>query len=302
MSGDSRTIPISKMAELLGGDVRGSEVLCPGPGHSTTDRSLSVKADATAPDGFLVHSFSGDDPIKCRDHVRNRLGLPKFEPKKINRASRNRNRVDKPWSPTVATYIYRTADGQPYLQVRKTAAKDFFQSHWNGSAWVDGKPTGAKLPYQLPQLMAASLTTPIYITEGEKDADNLGSLGFIATTNSGGADDTGTGKKWTPELNAYFKNRHVVILPDNDNSGRKHAQHVARNLHRVAASVRVIRLPGLPPKGDVSDWLVNDPSGARLVRECEAAPLWEPGADSGTNSDTIDDDLILELVGLSKLQ
>src|SRR6266852_402308 len=85
-------ISISKMAELLDGDVRGDGVLCPGPGHSTTDRSLSVKSDATAPDGFLVHSFSGDDPIKCRDHVRSRLGLPKFEPKKINGASRNKNR------------------------------------------------------------------------------------------------------------------------------------------------------------------------------------------------------------------
>src|SRR5258707_1271799 len=46
MSGDIRTIPIGKIAELLGGDVRGGEVLCPGPGHSTTDRSLSVKTDA----------------------------------------------------------------------------------------------------------------------------------------------------------------------------------------------------------------------------------------------------------------
>jgi Protein of unknown function (DUF3631) len=293
-------IPISKMAELLGGDVRGGEVLCPGPGHSTTDRSLSVKSDATAPDGFLVYSFSGDDPIKCRDHVRDRLGLPKFEPNKNNGASRKKSLTGKAWSTIVATYIYRTADGQPYLQVRKTAAKDFFQSYWNGSVWVDGKPTGAKLPYRLPQLSAASLTMPIYITEGEKDADNLGSLGFITTTNSEGA-DTGTGKKWTPELNAYFKNRHVVILPDNDESGCQHAEHVARNLHPVAASVRVIKLPGLPPKGDVSDWLVNDPSGARLVKECEAAPLWEPGADSSKDGRTTDDDLILELVGLSKL-
>jgi Protein of unknown function (DUF3631) len=299
MSSESRTIPISKMAELLGGDVRGGEVLCPGPGHSTTDRSLSVKGDATRPDGFLVHSFSGDDPIECRDHVRNKLGLPNFEPKKIS-ASCKKSRTGKAGSPIVATYIYRTTDGQPYLRIRKTAAKDFFQSHWKDSVWVDGKPAGAKLPYRLPQLIAASLTTPIYITEGEKDADNLGNLGFIATTNSEGA-DTGTGKKWTPELNAYFKNRHVVMLPDNDDSGRKHAEHVARNLYPVAASVRVIRLPGLPAKGDVSDWLVNDPSGARLVRECEVAPLWEPGVDSGKDGGTTDDDLILELAGLSKL-
>jgi hypothetical protein len=114
--------------------------------------------DAECVCGFLVHSFSGDDPIKCRDHVRNRLGLPEFE--KINGASRNRNGAGKAWSPIIATYIYRTADGQPYLQVRKTAAKDFFQSYWNGSLWVNGKPTGAKLPYRLPQLSAASRDCP----------------------------------------------------------------------------------------------------------------------------------------------
>jgi hypothetical protein len=40
--------------------------------------------------------------------------------------------------------------------------------------------------------------------------------------------------------------------------------------------VRVIRLPDLPVKGDVSDWLESDPSGARLVKECENTPAWEP--------------------------
>ena len=53
-------------------------------------------------------------------------------------------------------------------------------------------------------------------------------------------------------------------------------QRIARALDPIAASVRVIRLPGLPPKGDVSDWLESDPSGARLVKECENTPVWEP--------------------------
>ena len=36
---------IAKIAELLGGEVSGSQVLCPGPGHDVGDRSLSVKLD-----------------------------------------------------------------------------------------------------------------------------------------------------------------------------------------------------------------------------------------------------------------
>jgi putative DNA primase/helicase len=74
-------IDTRQAALLLGGDVCGrDQVVCPGPGHSHRDRSLSVRFISTAQDGFVVHSFSGDDPIAARDHVRERLGLPRWEP------------------------------------------------------------------------------------------------------------------------------------------------------------------------------------------------------------------------------
>lgn len=65
-------------ALALGGDVVAGGVVCPGPGHSARDRSLSVRLDAAAPDGFIVYSHAGDDPMVCRDHVRDRLGLPSW--------------------------------------------------------------------------------------------------------------------------------------------------------------------------------------------------------------------------------
>lgn len=67
-------------ARALGGDISRGQILCPGPGHSPRDRSLSVRFDNRAPDGFLVTSFSGDDWRLCRDYVRNKLGLPDWEP------------------------------------------------------------------------------------------------------------------------------------------------------------------------------------------------------------------------------
>lgn len=67
-------------ARRLGGEVSGrASIVCPGPGHSRRDRSLSVRLSAEAPDGFIVHSFAGDDPLVCRDHVRERLGLPLWQ-------------------------------------------------------------------------------------------------------------------------------------------------------------------------------------------------------------------------------
>jgi hypothetical protein len=136
--------------------------------------------------------------------------------------------------------------------------------------WVTGKPHGPKILYRLPELLAAPLTTRVHICEGEKDTNGLAKLGFTATTNSEGA------ANWSDDLNRYFRDRHVYIHEDNDADGRKRVQRIARALHPIAASVRVIRLPGLKQHGDVSDWLESDPSGARLVKECESTPVWEP--------------------------
>jgi hypothetical protein len=282
---------IDKIAEALGGDVTNGEALVPGPGHSAEDRSLSIKLDSAAPDGFVVHSFAGDDPIACRDYVRKKLGLPEFSKKKTSgSSSKNKkgNRPTKAWSPVVARYIYRRADGTPYLRVCRTAAKGFFQNKWNGQMWVAGKPEGPKIPYRLPELLAAPVTAKVHITEGEKDADGLAKLGFTATTNSEGA------ANWTDDLNDYFKDRHVYIHEHNDDEGRKRVQRIARALEPIAASVRVIRLPGLKEHGDISDWLESDPSGARLVKECESTLVWEPSTTPPSEEEKEETDPLIE--------
>ena len=93
-----------------------------------------------------------------------------------------------------------------------------------------GKPSAPKIPYRLPQLIAAPTAGIVYLCEGEKDADGLAKIGFVATTASEGA-----AAKWAPELTPYFKDRHVVILPDADRPGRAHAEKVAKAINGVAA-------------------------------------------------------------------
>lgn len=68
------TIDPRALAQALGGEVAGYGILAPGPGHSAADRSLSVRLDSTAPDGFIVHSFAGDAAMECRAHVRAAIG------------------------------------------------------------------------------------------------------------------------------------------------------------------------------------------------------------------------------------
>ena len=84
------TLDPRAVARTLGGSVSGCNVLAPGPGHSRADRSLSIKIDPAAPDSFIVHSFAGDSPITCRDHVRAALGLGARE--------RRRQQSSRQWS------------------------------------------------------------------------------------------------------------------------------------------------------------------------------------------------------------
>src|SRR4029077_11740695 len=134
--------------------------LCPGPDHSADDRSLSVKPDQTNSEGFVVKSFAGDDWTVCRDYVRSKLGLP--EPIKPEK----RKSAGAAWT-TQAEYIYRDQDGTPHLKVRRCrdakGKKQFPQYHWNGESWIKGAPKG-KLPYRLPELIAAS-TAMIHFCE-----------------------------------------------------------------------------------------------------------------------------------------
>lgn len=172
---------IAKIAELLGGDAQGGQVLCPGPGHSAADRSLSVKLDKDDAEGFVVHSFVRDDFKACRDHVRAKLGLP--EPKK--------NGGGKAAWTLLSEHIYLDEHGERFLKVRKCrdgdGKKQYPQYHWDGNGWAKGKPEGPKIPYRLPQMLAASTAAIVYFVEGEKDCDNLAKLGFVATTASEGA-------------------------------------------------------------------------------------------------------------------
>jgi Toprim domain len=72
-------IDLRSLQRALGGEISGGQLLCPGPGHSPRDRSLAVRPSPDR-DGFVVHSHCGDDWTLCKDYVRERLGLPQWQP------------------------------------------------------------------------------------------------------------------------------------------------------------------------------------------------------------------------------
>jgi RecA-family ATPase len=273
-------LDLRQMAAALGGIVSNNRVLAPGPGHSREDRSLSVKIAPDAPEGFIVHSFApGDDPIACRDYVRQRLNLPPFQPN--GRRRRTSTEIEallaaavdfqrNPKGTLVATFHYVDHNGTLLYEVLKYIdPKRFLQRSPDGKGgwvWSVGE---RRVLYRLPELLKYPSAT-VFLTEGEKDADRVAELGHCATTVASG--------KWTDECVQALAGREVIILKDNDDTGRKKAADAAAVLHGVANSVRVVSLPGLAEHGDVSDWLDAGNSPDQLIDVCFATPLWTPPA------------------------
>ena len=274
---------LQSLARALGGEVSGSQVLAPGPSHSTSDRSLSIKLDPSAPDGFVVYSFAGDDPIACKDYVRSKAGIepfkangkrkPAFDIGKVIAAQTN----TAPKGRVIATYQYKDASGTLLYEVLRYEPKGFSQRRPDGKGgWLWHLNGVRRVPYRLQQLAQFPDAT-VFICEGEKDADRVEGLGHCATTVATGS--------WTADCVKALAARDVFILEDNDDAGRKKAQEAAAALHGQAKSVRIVRLPGLPEKGDVSDWLDADQRNAgKFVDVCFDAPLWTPAPAPATPS------------------
>jgi hypothetical protein len=184
-----------------------------------------------------------------------------------------KSKAKKSFGRIVATYDYRDSAGKLLYQVVRCDPKKFIQRKPDGrGGWIYKGVFDdiSRVPYRLPELLKFP-DAPIFVCEGEKDTNRVASLDLnpCATTVAG--------QKWTPEIAAALKGRDVFILADNDDPGRESALKGAFMLHGQAASIRIVNLPGLPEKGDVSDWLNADPkrSTADLVAECLKAPLWE---------------------------
>jgi hypothetical protein len=148
-------------------------------------------------------------------------------------------------------------------------------------------PKGAKpiVPYRLPELLeAVAEGKVVFVVEGEKDVDTLRRHGLVATTNPFGAGKWRDG--WGKQ---YFVGAKVVIIPDNDEPGRAHADQVAASLLPHASTVKIVKLPGVGDKGDVSDWLVDhDTNGlfelARDAPELDADAMAACDAPNGALS------------------
>jgi putative DNA primase/helicase len=157
------------------------------------------------------------------------------------------------------------------------AKKDYVPVHPMHEGWQVGDPPG-KLPlYGLPELAGAET---VVVTEGEKCADLVRSMGLIATTSAHGA-QSAKKSDWRP-----LAGKSVVLIPDNNEEGEGYILTVAKlliDLEPVPA-IRILRLPGIEKGHDIQQWIQEVVPETWDLVDCRIeleklwsnVPIWEP--------------------------
>jgi 5S rRNA maturation endonuclease (ribonuclease M5) len=172
----------------------------------------------------------------------------------------------------VAVYRYEDSAGELVHEVVRFDPKEFRQRRPDGKGGHIWNMQGVSPTlYNLPSVAnAAARGELVVVVEGEKDADRLNALGFVATCNAGGAG------KWKAEHSEQLAGARVVILPDNDDAGQAHAEAVAAALSGCVPEPKLLALDVSERKADVSDWLAAGGTAEGLRAAIEAAPAWRP--------------------------
>lgn len=227
------------------------------PAHDDNRNSLSIAGDNES-GKIILHCHAGCEPVKVCDA----LG--------INIKDLFSDTNTKPV--IIKTYDYIEPDGTLRYQVCRYKPKDFRQRRpdpEHPKQWIYNLKGIQPIIYNLPAIIKASLEKKVVIiVEGEKDAETLINLGFIATCNSGGAG------KFPASCVNYFLGCGVVIIPDNDEPGKKHADKVANMLLKVAREIRIIELPA--NFKDVTDYINAGYTVSNLTNIIKSTPKWQP--------------------------
>jgi putative DNA primase/helicase len=274
--------PIDRVLGALEGVERHNgyfKALCPGHlDQNTPSLSVTEKEDGAV----LVHCFVCKDQERVLRALKDR-GISTSDLFRENGRDQNRSGVKKSKRRMCLTqvYNYKTPDGEfiKHSTLRFTPPpkgeqhhpgclgehcnssrkdKDFRQARPDPDGGyvfdLDGIQT---VLYNLANVMRASLRGEMVVwVEGEKDADNgKERLGLTTTTCPMGAGH------FKPHYAGVLTGAQVVVVADNDESGGDHAEMVATELLPFAAGVKILKLPDLPEKGDLSDWI--DAGGTR---------------------------------------
>lgn len=212
------------------------QALC--PAHDDRKASLTI---TDAGDKILLHCHAGCE-LK---NILNAINLKESD------LFNNKEDFIKP--KLIAEYFYTDENGNKLYKAERYNPKSFKQAKFCNNEWIYNMNNVRYVLYNLPNVLKSNT---IYFVEWEKDADNLNSIGLVATTSIGGA--SGFNKR-ASEYSNTLKNKKVYILPDNDKPGRKYAENIYNALKDVCNEVKILDLTNeiedFKEKGDISDVL-----------------------------------------------
>ena len=175
-------------------------------------------------------------------------------------------------------YVYQDAAGNETFRKKRyyiNGRKCFAMEHRENGHYVKGRAGKPQL-YRLPELaVALGRGKPVFVTEGEKDVENLRAWKLVATTN-----DTGGGEgKWNGAHTQHFpKGARVYLLGDADIPGQAHMQAVGRALTARGCVVKVVDLGYSISQNhgrDVSDWIREGHTREELLGLCRQAETFK---------------------------
>ncbi len=182
----------------------------------------------------------------------------------------------------VETYQYQAPDNQSAYQklryqpceaTKTEKSKAFLVRHQGEDGrWYNGRGAHPDYPYHLQDMLNNRLS-PVLVCEGEKDADTAKSLGFLSVSVT----------NWQ-QCVSFFKDRDIILVPDNDEAGRKKADYARTVLGSIAQTISCLKLPNLNEKEDLTDWVQRGGTGAdlgELIRQ--VLPEKTPQARKGTD-------------------
>jgi putative DNA primase/helicase len=282
------------------------------PGSFSVNYRTGIWKDFASGDGgsdlvSLVAYLRGSNQGDAARELANKLGAPLHKPNGYNGTPTSAPAVEatKPaprvctWGDTgppaqpneVRRHIYAASDlaVRVKIKLRDGGFVSWYRVSSNGVpvGWQARKPDGYRaIPYRTAtidpfdsELIADEILWP----EGEKDVDTLSKRNLQAFTFGGVGDGLPDGTE------QYLKDRRLVILADNDEPGRAHAEKKAALAHAAgAASIKVVHFPELAPKGDVSDFFNNGGTVEQLIARIDATPVWLPNLSAQSEPITLD--------------
>ena len=294
---------------IPGGKFRGQEYVVKNPRRNDQHAAFSISIKGVWKD--FATGEGGSDFISLCAYVRGssqgdaarelaeKLGVPLHKPHGIAIAPKSTPAtpaVERPkvpqcgregppvWPDEIRRHVYKR-DGIPAkIKIKRSGEKKYEQWYRVASGWQSKRPNEyVDVPYITagidpfdPELRHDQIFWP----EGEKDVNTLNGLNQPAFTFGGVGDGLPSG------IEQYVKDRHLVILADNDQAGRDHAEKKAALAHSTgAASIKIVHFPELPAKNDVSNFIERGGTAKQLVDRATKASLWRPDA-SASNSES----------------